>query len=61
MQLKVKGNPTPEELAAVVVLLLARDGEVPEPDAPVPSAWSDRAALLRGPLPHGPGAWRSVR
>jgi len=52
------GSPTPEELAAVVVLLTARSGAAPAaPPAPVRSRWA--APLLRGPLTPGSGAWRA--
>ena len=57
----VKGNPTPEELAAALAVLTASSGvEEGTPDEPVVSRWSDRAAQLRQPLRHGPGAWRST-
>jgi hypothetical protein len=61
MNLTVTGNPTPEELAAVVALLATTGGEAEEPPAPAQSAWNDRAALLRQPLRRGPGAWRASR
>jgi hypothetical protein len=54
----VRGTPTDEELAALTVVLLAAGSPVDAP-APVPSAWADRAATLRQPLPVGPGAWRT--
>jgi Acyl-CoA carboxylase epsilon subunit len=58
----VNGQPTPEQLAAVVAVLASRAVAVEEQQASAPSRWNHRAALLRQPLPHGPGAWRaSVR
>jgi hypothetical protein len=52
----VRGEPTAEELAAVVTVLLARGAD--EEPAPAPrSLWS--IPTLRGHLPHGPGAWRA--
>jgi hypothetical protein len=57
----VRGQPDDVELAAVTVVLAsvaARAGEGSQRSAPR-SAWADRAALLRRPLSHGPGAWRS--
>lgn len=54
----VKGDATPEELAALVAVL----GSVSAPAAPAkrtPSAWSDPARAVRRALPHGPGAWRA--
>ena len=55
----VRGNPTPEELGAVVALLAARSAGVrdePAGAAPVP-LWS--VPRLRAPLAPGPGAWRA--
>jgi hypothetical protein len=54
----VRGEPTPEELAALVAVLAARS--VPVAVAPrVRPAWSDPARRF-GRLAHrpGPGAWR---
>jgi hypothetical protein len=53
----VRGEPTPEELAALVAVLAARSVPVAAPPR-VRSAWSDPArgfGLVRRP---GPGAWR---
>ena len=52
------GQPTPEELAAVVAVFAARasraapaDEALPGPPPRVPlSAWADRSAALRAPL-----------
>ena len=55
----VRGNPTPEELAALVAVLMARSGEAETAPARTRSAWSDRSRqLLRHPMSPGPGAWR---
>jgi hypothetical protein len=60
--LSVVGNPTAEELAAVVAVLTAAATTVAAPEVePAPSRWADRAALLRRPLPSGPDAWRAAR
>jgi hypothetical protein len=54
----VKGNPTPEELAAALLVLMSRGpSEAPPVEEPV-SRWATRQDQLRRPLPHGPGAWR---
>jgi hypothetical protein len=54
----VRGTASPEELAAVVVVLAARAGGAPEEQVAEPSLWG--APQLRGPLPQpGPGAWRA--
>ena len=59
----IRGDATPEEIAAVVAVLLARsaasDASSSSSSArPAPSAWADRSRLLRRPLHPGPGAWR---
>ena len=60
MNVTVTGNPTPEELAAVLAVVASSGTVVEEPAEAVVSRWQDRAALLRRPLPHGPGAWRAA-
>jgi hypothetical protein len=50
------GDPSPHELAALVVALSALTPASPEPRA-APSGWADRRAMLRRPLGHGPGRW----
>ena len=53
----VRGNPTPEELAALIAVVSTRGGVVvEEPPAPR-SLWA--APVLRKPLSPGPGAWRA--
>jgi Acyl-CoA carboxylase epsilon subunit len=56
----VRGNATPEEIAALVAVLLARpaDATAPGPDRSVPGFWSDRAGQIRRPLYPAPGTWR---
>jgi hypothetical protein len=55
----VKGDPTPEELAALVAVIAARGGgdtdAAPEPT----SAWRDRSRYVRRPMTPGPNAWRA--
>ncbi|MCP2302061.1 acyl-CoA carboxylase subunit epsilon [Actinokineospora globicatena] len=56
----VRGNPDAAELAALTVVVAAAASAPAEPPAPLStSAWSDKSSLVRRPLPHGPGAWRS--
>ena len=59
MELKlVSGTATPEELAAVVAVLVASSGAPAAPEPPAaPSLWS--RPQLREPLHAGPGAWRA--
>jgi hypothetical protein len=54
----VRGEPTDEELAALVAVLSTLGSEPETPEA-TRSAWSDRRVLVREPLAHGPGAWRA--
>jgi hypothetical protein len=57
----VRGDATPEELAALVAVLVARAAAArarPVPQQPV-SGWRDRRRGVRAPLPHGPGSWRA--
>ncbi len=52
----VKGDPTPEEIAALVAVISARAAAVSETATTVP-AYADPAAGHRYPLRVGPGAW----
>jgi len=56
----VRGDATPEEIAALVAVLAARGGGNDAPGRPrsVKNGWSDRSRALRRPLSPGPGAWR---
>ena len=55
----VRGTPTDAELAALTVVLPAAASRRADAPPPEPSAWNDRAARMRRPLPVGPGAWRT--
>jgi hypothetical protein len=55
----VKGNPSDEELAALVAAVTTLGSAEEEPTSEPRSAWSDRRVLVREPLAHGPGAWRA--
>lgn len=57
----VSGHPSPEEIAAVTVVLCAlaqADSTPPGPARPV-GGWADPSARLRRPVHPGPGAWRT--
>jgi Acyl-CoA carboxylase epsilon subunit len=54
----VRGDATPEEIAALVAVLMAARPAEEAPAEPARSAWSDRAPRLRAPLQPGPGGWR---
>jgi hypothetical protein len=51
----VRGEPTPEELAALVAVLAVRSAPTARR---LPSAWSDPARRLGVTYHAGPGAWR---
>ncbi|MGW0565329.1 acyl-CoA carboxylase epsilon subunit [Streptomyces sp. NPDC003016] len=57
----VRGNPTPEELAAALAVVQARAAAAAGPPsgaAQPPAAWSDPARVARQRLPQpGPTAW----
>ncbi len=57
----VKGDPTPEEIAALVSVVSAMAAGAAEAaakdKAPKPE-WSAHHRKLRAPLRHGAGAWR---
>lgn len=54
----VAGNPTPEEVAALAVVVLGMKGNDDDAGRPAPSrAWIRRNQLRLGPRP-GPGSWR---
>ena len=55
----VRGNPSPEELAALTALVAVSGGTDEAPAAPPRGGWSDPARTFRQPLRPGPGAWRS--
>jgi Acyl-CoA carboxylase epsilon subunit len=58
----VRGEPTAEELAALVVVLTARAAAaaaVSPSEAASPSSWRDRRRVLRAPPTPGSGAWRA--
>ncbi|MGH3395555.1 MAG: acyl-CoA carboxylase subunit epsilon [Streptosporangiaceae bacterium] len=55
----VSGQLTPEETAAVTVVLTALLSQPTAEARPVPSQWSARSRFLRAPVTPGPGAWRA--
>ena len=56
----IRGDATPEEVAALLAVVTARAAAaVPEPGPRTTAAWSDRGRAVRAPLRPGPGAWRS--
>ena len=58
----VKGNPTEEEVAALVAVLLARRPVSGGPTVAIDrnsAGWSAYWRSVRAPLHPGPGAWRT--
>jgi hypothetical protein len=53
----VKGDATPEEIAALVAVFAGRSAPAEEAK-PAPSAWIYRRAQLSKPVFVGPGEWR---
>jgi len=54
----VRGTPTPDELAALLVVLASRPPARRTDPGPPRSLWSAPGRALRAPLFPGPGAWR---
>ena len=55
----VRGDATPEEVAAVMAVLTAVSEGAPEPAPRPTSQWASRERAVRRPLHPGPGAWRA--
>jgi len=55
------GNPSAEEIAAVVAVLSVRLGQAGRAGAggTARSGWSARSRLLRAPVLRSPGGWRA--
>ena len=57
----VKGEPTPEELAALTAVVLSLgSGEADAPERPSARHWIRRQQLQLAPKP-GPGSWKRSR
>jgi hypothetical protein len=59
-----RGNPSAEQLAAVVTVLSGLSARMEQAQPPGPaqaerSEWSARYRLMRVPLHRGPGGWRA--
>jgi hypothetical protein len=55
----VRGDPTAEEVAALVAVLASMSASPPAAKARARSTWADPRRRVRTTLPHGPGAWRA--
>ena len=56
----VAGDPTAEELAALVVVLSSLGTTAPAPDPTKRDGWGAYWRGVRAPLAPGPGAWRAA-
>ena len=54
----VKGDLTPEELAALISVIAARSAAGTPAKKPLRSEWGHPARAVRGPHRPGPDAWR---
>ncbi|MDP9842236.1 acyl-CoA carboxylase epsilon subunit [Streptosporangium lutulentum] len=57
----VRGDPSPEELAALVAAVLARTTRPAAPPPAHPRGWAAYRHTQRLPLSPGPGGWRESR
>jgi Acyl-CoA carboxylase epsilon subunit len=55
----VKGDPTAEEIAALVAVLAARSAAVGPKERPRRSEWAGHERRMRRPVHPSPGGWRA--
>ena len=55
----VRGDATPEQLAALVAVLSAASGGDHPASGQPSSTWAAHTAAMRSRVSHGPGAWRT--
>jgi len=55
----VKGDPTPEEIAALVAVLARRGSGAAPPPPPRRSEWASHHRRMRPVVHPAPGAWRA--
>ena len=55
----VRGEPTAEELAALVAVIAARAAAAPAEPPARRTSWNDPGRLVRRPVHPGPGGWRA--
>jgi Acyl-CoA carboxylase epsilon subunit len=54
----VRGDATPEEIAALLAIVAARGGGEATEQVAAASAWAAPAQQLRQPVPTSPGSWQ---
>jgi len=55
----LRGQPTPEEVVALVAALTVLHRRTTEPPPPL-THWGDRSDAVRTPISARPGAWRAA-
>ncbi|MDP9824224.1 acyl-CoA carboxylase subunit epsilon [Nocardioides massiliensis] len=55
----IRGDASPEEVAALTAVLTALASGAGEPERPARSVWASPQRAVRRPHAHGRGAWRS--
>jgi len=55
----IRGDATPEEIAALLAVIAARGRAAEGPPRRTPSAWENREYTMRSLPAPGPGAWRA--
>jgi len=55
----VRGDATPEEVAALVAVIASMSGGEAPARPESRSTWADPGRRMRTTLPHGAGAWRA--
>ncbi|MFQ6171976.1 acyl-CoA carboxylase epsilon subunit [Oryzobacter sp. R7] len=58
-EIRITGDASAEEVAALVAVLAAASGGDDPPPERDGSRWASHRAALRTSVPHGPGAWRT--
>ena len=56
----IRGNPSPEELAALVTVVAALAAPPAPAQVRTVGGWADRTPVPRLPVSPGPGAWRAA-
>jgi hypothetical protein len=55
----IRGDATPEEVAALLAVVMARAAAAPAARPRPSAAWNDHGRVMRAPVAPGPGAWRA--
>ena len=55
----IRGDASPEDIATLLAVFAALQGNAQTSEPAAIQAWSDRAAVMRSFPTPGPGAWRA--